>query len=401
MEHGKSTGTNVHRIVAFTYANAAARLAAVSADFTAEDIDKVAKQVDNGSRWTLDAISPAVVWSPFGGGTGTITPLSSVRYADSGTIATSQDGSIGSPFDTLAAALASAPDAGAIYLAPGAYAGVQNLTKSVVLAAMDTVVEGAAASGDLLSSGTGVDTLNVATGLGLTCFDLNISTISLIDDTCSLQTQRCRVVGAITAGASPGFIIGNSTFYAGAIAAAYLDATNCKFAAAITMKEGDCSFWNCAFTTITVTYVGLAGTVYMDALSYAAWLASGSTLVNGTIVVVGYDTNTVRSLRMTLTHVDTQLSTKFIPVGAVIHDCLVNITVPFTAGTLLKVGRAGSLALMQGTSDNDTSAANIYGAPQDTSWGGVDEAAVVTLQNGDAIVAGAGFVTILYSIPNA
>jgi len=66
MEHGKSTGDNVHSIVAFRYADAAARLAAVPADFTAEDLDKVAKQLDNGSRWILSAITPVVVWAAFG-----------------------------------------------------------------------------------------------------------------------------------------------------------------------------------------------------------------------------------------------------------------------------------------------------------------------------------------------
>ena len=68
MEHGKSVGSNVHSIVSFTYADSAERLAAVTADFTVEDIDKVAKQLDDGSKWTLDAISPAVVWSALGVG---------------------------------------------------------------------------------------------------------------------------------------------------------------------------------------------------------------------------------------------------------------------------------------------------------------------------------------------
>jgi len=178
MEHGKSTGSNVHSIVSFTYANAAARLAAVTADFTAEDIDKVAKQLDDGSRWLLDAISPAVVWTQLG------------------------------------------------------------------------------------SSG-------------------------------------------------------------------------------------------------------------------------------------------VKSIRIPLTLAGTQSSSKFVLATDVVHDCLVNITTPFTPGTTMKVGRAGSLALLQNTTDNDPTVANIYDAPQDTDWGGVAGAVVVTLLNGGAIAAGAGFVTILYSTPSA
>ncbi len=181
MEHGKSTGSNVHRIVSFTYADAAGRLAAVTADFTAEDIDKVAKQLDDGSRWTLDAISPAVVWSPLGGGS----------------------------------------------------------------------------------------------------------------------------------------------------------------------------------------------------------------------------TSAVRSVRFALGTALTQASATDIPATSVVHDAIVSIGTPYTPGTTLAVGRVGSLNLLQGVADNDPTLANTYDAPQDTAWGGADTPVVVTLANGGAIAAGAGFCTVLYSIPDA
>lgn len=265
MEHGKTTGANVHRIVAFTYADAAERTAAVTSDFTVEDIDKVAKQLDDGSRWTLDSISPVVVWSPLGGG-------ASLAVQKNGT-----------PIST-------APVATLNIVAPGSVGVVE-------------------------------------TGIGFISITLNGSGVwSLAGNLGSDE---------------------------------------------VTPEE---------------IYPG-PGIKFIPDLAPAL----GIGLV---------DTNMVLAIRMSLTHGLTQTSTKQIPANAVVHGCLVNITTPFTAGTTLEVGRAGALFLLQGTADNDTSTIDIYNAVQDTDWGGADEAVVVTLANGGAIVAGAGFVTVLYSVPS-
>lgn len=264
MEHGKQTGSNVHRIVAFEYADAAERTAKVTADFTVEDIDKVAKQLDDGSRWTLDAISPAVVWSPLGGG--------------------------------------------------GALAVQKN--------------------------GVAVSTEPVTT--------LNIVADALTD----------------VAETSIGFI-------------------------AITIHTS--GIWS------------LTGNIGSDEISPTEiYPGPGIKFIPDLAPALGIglvDTNVVLSIRIPLTFGPTQTSTKQIPANAVVHDCLVNITTPFTGGTSIKVGRSGALALLQDTADNDTSIADIYNAVQDTGWGGADEAVVVTMHNADAIVDGAGFVTVLYSVP--
>lgn len=62
--HGKSKISAIHIIHNFEYANEAARLAAVG--FTADDLDKAAKQLDNLSYWLLSSISP-ITWTPLAG----------------------------------------------------------------------------------------------------------------------------------------------------------------------------------------------------------------------------------------------------------------------------------------------------------------------------------------------
>lgn len=61
-EHG------IHTIVAYKYANAAARAAATG--FTAVDVGKVSRQLDDGSFWILTAYSP-ITWQKIGIGAGT------------------------------------------------------------------------------------------------------------------------------------------------------------------------------------------------------------------------------------------------------------------------------------------------------------------------------------------
>lgn len=59
----------IHRVHAFEYADAVARNAAVTADFTdPDDLYKYALQLDDISFWSLTAITPNVVWTQVGGG---------------------------------------------------------------------------------------------------------------------------------------------------------------------------------------------------------------------------------------------------------------------------------------------------------------------------------------------
>jgi pectin methylesterase-like acyl-CoA thioesterase len=61
--HKNLTGTELHGIQAYTYADATARLAATG--FVSADVGKVALQSDNGSFWILTATTP--IWSELTG----------------------------------------------------------------------------------------------------------------------------------------------------------------------------------------------------------------------------------------------------------------------------------------------------------------------------------------------
>lgn len=61
MDH-RTVTSSVHTIVAYVYANAAAREGATG--FSAEDVGKVAYQVDQGTYWILSAVTPT--WRVFG-----------------------------------------------------------------------------------------------------------------------------------------------------------------------------------------------------------------------------------------------------------------------------------------------------------------------------------------------
>jgi len=92
----------------------------------------------------------------------------------------------------------------------------------------------------------------------------------------------------------------------------------------------------------------------------------------------------------------TQDSTTVIPATAVIIDCKVEITTPYSALATISVGQPGSTSLFQTTTDNLPQAAGIYQVMQDTP---AFAAAVARVTVGGAPAAGAGFVVIQYSVP--
>lgn len=135
MDHrnaGREIG--VHTILAFEYADATARLAA--GGFVLEDIGKVAKQLDDGSKWILDSITPSIAWSPLGAAVSLVN-LSSVLFVDPNTTVVSgaQTGNDQAPFSTLGQALAASADNGTIMVCPPGFTdGIPiDVTKSVTI----------------------------------------------------------------------------------------------------------------------------------------------------------------------------------------------------------------------------------------------------------------------------
>ena len=69
--HRDAIGLDVHVPHSFTYADAAARVAAVSTDFTdPDDLFKLARQTSDMTYWVLEQITPSVTWNQLGAGGG-------------------------------------------------------------------------------------------------------------------------------------------------------------------------------------------------------------------------------------------------------------------------------------------------------------------------------------------
>jgi hypothetical protein len=93
-----------------------------------------------------------------------------------------------------------------------------------------------------------------------------------------------------------------------------------------------------------------------------------------------------------------QDSTNTIPVLAVILQCSVEILVPYTLGTTIKVGNTVTDDLIQTTTDNDAELAGIYEKGQNTTW---PILSVVRTTVVGAPAVGSGNTIILYCVPDA
>lgn len=149
--------------------------------------------------------------------------------------------------------------------------------------------------------------------------------------------------------------------------------------------------------TISLTVALTGGTATFGANSLYTWDAEGTAWALAGDV--GGLTGSVRVVRYAITNSATQDSASTIPANARILAARVEITTPYSGGATLAIGRSGSTSLLQATTDNDPTAANTYEVDQDTGWGGSALAVRTTI--GGSPAAGAGTVTVLFTVPNA
>lgn len=147
---------------------------------------------------------------------------------------------------------------------------------------------------------------------------------------------------------------------------------------------------------IITTQAFTGGTVSLKAESLYAWDGGTSEWVNagGSATSGG-----VRVIRYAVTNAASQDSASKIPANAIILRARLNVSVPYSGGTTISIGRVGSLALLQATTDNRPTVADIYEVPQETAWGGAENAVRTTIAGAPA--AGSGFVLVEYSVPDA
>lgn len=92
----------------------------------------------------------------------------------------------------------------------------------------------------------------------------------------------------------------------------------------------------------------------------------------------------------------TTTSTTQMPAGAVVVDCRLAVSTPYSGGATIEVGIAGTLAAYMGTADNDAQLDGTYDVPQQTAVAGLS-AVVVTV--GGAPGAGVCQVLVFYVVP--
>lgn len=102
----------------------------------------------------------------------------------------------------------------------------------------------------------------------------------------------------------------------------------------------------------------------------------------------------VQQIRFAITNAAAQNSATSIPAGSIVIDAEIDVVTPYSGGATITIGSAASPALLQATTDNTPGVAGLYGAHQDTAWGGVTGTVLVTV--GGAPAAGAGFCIVRY-----
>ncbi len=86
-------------------------------------------------------------------------------------------------------------------------------------------------------------------------------------------------------------------------------------------------------------------------------------------------------------------SATVLPNNAIVVDCELKITTPYSAGGTLSVGNSTTVDLLMGTTQNTPQANNLYRLPQDTTF---TPSAAVQVTVGGAPGAGVGVCIVRY-----
>jgi hypothetical protein len=187
-------------------------------------------------------------------------------------------------------------------------------------------------------------------------------------------TEHFKVVTTTGANASIGQLI-------------YDDGTSVGTAIVLVAVDARLIITTMAFTGGTIPLK--AESLYTWDTTTSAWLNAGGSQQSGA----------VRVIRYAVTNAATQDSASKIPANAVILRARLNVTTPYSGGATVTIGRVGSLALLQATTDNRPTVADIYEVPQETDWGGTELVVRTTVAGAPA--AGAGYVTVEYSVSDS
>jgi len=108
----------------------------------------------------------------------------------------------------------------------------------------------------------------------------------------------------------------------------------------------------------------------------------------------GPQASSVVEVRFPIGTAAAQTSAASIPNGAVVGERYLAIDTPYSPGTTIEVGNAGSPSLLMATTDSVPTSDGVYSVPaDDTVWPGP---AAVLVTVGGAPAVGSGFVVVQY-----
>ncbi len=127
---------------------------------------------------------------------------------------------------------------------------------------------------------------------------------------------------------------------------------------------------------------------------------AGNDFVTFQQLAAGGVTGPVIEIRFATALAATTDSVATIPANARVISAEFEVVTAYTALATVSIGQAGSLSLLQATTDNNPQGAvgNIYGVDQDTAWGGSALAVRATIAGAPAV--GAGVVIVRYVTPS-
>jgi len=166
----------------------------------------------------------------------------------------------------------------------------------------------------------------------------------------------------------------------------YDDGSNTGTMAILTAVEGRTIAVTDALGGGTVTFN--ADTIYLWDEDGGAWLGIGD---------LGTVTGALRVLRYAITNSASQDSSSTLPAGARVFEARCEVTTPYSGGAVITVGRVGDTDAFIEAGDIKEQNAGLYSVDQDTL---VASASVVRTTITGAPAAGAGVVTVFYSVVN-
>jgi hypothetical protein len=148
---------------------------------------------------------------------------------------------------------------------------------------------------------------------------------------------------------------------------------------------------------IVTTQAFAGGTITFAAESVYLWDAGGNAWLNASGVATSA---AVRTIRFPIAFAAaTYLSATALPDNAVVLRSRLEITAPYAVANSITIGRSGSTTLLQNNQQNNCKAVGCYDILDTITWGGTSDPVLVSIAG--ALSAGAGFVEVEYTVPDA